>query len=146
MLANKTQEQTDRENWDHCKGIAEELEKIAQGLYIKCPECGEWVEVPDDIDEHQAARCECGAGLADADETMTIFDYLEDALDIEYRCGSSREYRSAQIMVACGGPTIYIDTGSKSVNLYWWCDRASYPLSNNAVSTIDDCMEELFNC
>ena len=70
-------------------------------------------------------------------EQMTLYDYFEDCLDIEYRCDGRREYRSVRVMVTCGGPNIYIDTATKQVELYWWTDRASYPLAYDAVDAVD---------
>ena len=43
-LAGMTQEQTNKENRDHCKRIAETLELYANGDAYKCPECGEVYE------------------------------------------------------------------------------------------------------
>ena len=49
-------------------------------------------------------------------------------------------------MVACGGPNIYVDTGSKAVELYWWTDRASYSLLSETAEAITAEFEELYNC
>ena len=49
-------------------------------------------------------------------------------------------------MVACGGPNIYVDTGSGQVELYWWGDSAKWGIDRNAVVAIDEAFEELFNC
>jgi hypothetical protein len=75
-----------------------------------------------------------------------LYDWAEDILDIEYRCGSDKELRSVQIMVTCGGPNIYVDTASKSVELYWWGDRASYPISYDAAAELDAWAEEYWRC
>ena len=77
---------------------------------------------------------------------MSIYDWLQDALDIEYVVSSDREYRACRIMVTCGGPNIYVDTRSGSVELYWWSDRASYPLSSSACFALDEALQELYNC
>ena len=75
-----------------------------------------------------------------------FFDYIADALDIEYRVGSEKEYRSARIMVAYGGPNVFIDTKNQLVQLYWWTEYAEYPLAYGVASWIDEYMEELYNC
>lgn len=77
---------------------------------------------------------------------MSGFDYLQDALDIEYRVGSDRKtYKSGEVLVAFGGPNIWIDTGSKEVIGAWWGDscRVSYAEDNLG---LDDALQELFNC
>lgn len=131
------------ENWEHCKHIADEIDDYCGGRVFKCPECGETFKVSDDREKH---RCSCGY-VDDIDEfyPQSIYDYLEDVYDIEYRIGSDKELRSVQIMVACGGPNIYLDTASKQVELYWWTERASYPLSSNAVANIDEWAEEYYS-
>ena len=142
----RTQERVDRENWEHCKRIAEELDRIADGKVYKCPECGEMVELEEN-DAGEMVCPECGAVIAPDDVfPLGMMDYFDDVLDIEYRCGSDRQYKSVCLMVACGGPNIYVDTGSKQVELYWWTDRASYPLRLDVVDAIDADFEEMFNC
>lgn len=141
-LANMTQEETNRENRNHCKRIAEDVEAFAEGRVYKCPNCGEYVQ-------DNVLFCDCGeqVDLIDGDwEQMSLYDYFEDCLDIEYRVGSDKEYRSVRIMVACGGPNIFIDTASKAVELYWWTDRASFLLSSDVCEEIDQWAEEYYNC
>lgn len=134
---------TDHENREHCKRIADDIDDYVEGRVFKCPECGEIINVPDDREKH---LCSCGyVDDIDEFEQLGIYDYLEDVLDIEYRIGIDKQLRSVQIMVACGGPNIYIDTASQRVELYWWGDSADYPLSSNAVASIDEWAEELYN-
>ena len=128
------------ENTRHCRLIAEELEKYANGLVYRCPECGEIITAPEEAEKY---RCSCGfVGELDEYEQQNMWDFFTDCLDIEYRCSSSKEYRSVQIMVACGGPNIYIDTASNKVELYWWGDRADWPLSYDTISAVDEWAEE----
>ena len=147
-LANMTQEQTDNENREHCKRIAEEVEAYAEGRVYKCPHCGEIYSIDDADETDEGHICPaCGEEIEDGDEEQqSLYDYFDDVFDIEYRISGGREYRSVQIMIACGGPNIYIDTGTAQVELYWWGDRASYPISYSARDEIDEYFEELFNC
>lgn len=153
--AETHQEKTDRENREHCQRIAEELEEYAAGNVYKCPECGReytWERIEETEHEDEAGwavyTCpDCGTEAREEDwEQMSLYDYFSDCLDIEYRCGSDREYRSACIMVSCGGPNIYIDTAEKAVLLYWWTDRARYYLSSDAVDAVDDWAQEYWDC
>jgi len=154
-LAGMTQEQTNEENRNHCKRIAEDLELYASGSAYKCPCCREVFD-HDDIaeSEHENAggitcyTCpHCNEEIEESDlEAVSLYDYFEDCLDIEYRCDAQREYRSVQIMVTCGGPNIFIDTATKQVELYWWGDRASYPISYDAVDAVDAWAEEYWGC
>ena len=147
-LANMTQEQTNKENRNHCKRIAELLEEYVNGDIYKCPECGDHcnMEEGENEDGKTIYKCSCGCVSEYEPEQMTLYDYLEDVYDIEYRISGDGDFRSVQIMVACGGPNIYIDTASKQVELYWWTDRADYPISYDAANALDEWAEEHYNC
>lgn len=139
------------ENREHCKAIAERLEAVAEGRYYRCPECNEWIEWNNDQydDESATYTCqECNATFDESElEAVSFYDYFEDGIyDVEFRIDSYREYRSVKIMVACGGPNIFIDTASGAVLLYWWTERAEYPLNRETVNAIDEWAEEWFNC
>lgn len=126
------------ENFEHCKSIAQELEKVYNGELFHCPECGELVE---------EGTCRCGAEVnEETAEQMSLYEFFDDALDIEYICGGRKEYRHVRIMVAFGGPNIYIDTAARAVKLYWWTDRAEYMLDSDVCDEIDFIFEEFFNC
>ena len=72
------------------------------------------------------------------------FDYVCEALDIEYRVMSNRTtYKSAELLVAFGGPNIYIDTNTNTVKGYWWNDKAEAHVD---ASELDDACKELFGC
>ena len=75
---------------------------------------------------------------------MSGYDYMSDVLDIEYRVGSEREYRSAEILVGFGGPNIWIDTKTQTVEGRWGSDSFSCPYIDNM--GLDEACEELFNC
>ena len=147
--AMTNQEKKDLDNRNTCKRIADELDAIAAGLVYRCPECGELIEWDNDQynnDERTYTCPNCRKTFEENElEPIAMYDYFADAFDIEYRIGSDREYRSVQVMVACGGPNIYVDTERKSVDLYWLGDRASYLLQPNTVYAIDECFSELFN-
>ena len=154
-LAGMTQEQTNEENRNHCKRIAEDLELYASGSAYKCPHCGEVYAMEKyEESEHDDAlgdtryNCPCcKTELYESDlESVGLYDYFDDALDVEFSCSSKKEYRSVRIMVAWGGPSIYIDTASKAVELYWWTDRASYPLLSDTVDALDEWAEDYWRC
>lgn len=147
MLAGMNQEQTNEYNRNHCKSIAEDLESYYNGNCRCCPECGEIIDRDwDDVgDKFCCPSCHSVTDIEDWDQ-QSLWDYFSDCLDIEYRVGSDNELRSVCIMVACGGPNIYIDTQSKRVELYWWGDRAWYPIDSGVCDEIDALFEELRQC
>ena len=75
---------------------------------------------------------------------FSAFDYLKDALDIEYIVSRKKEYLGARILVTFGGPNIWINTRTKTVEGYWWGDSAFSSFQDNL--GLDDALEELFSC
>lgn len=55
-------------------------------------------------------------------ESCCAEEFLHDALDINYTVDSDLRYKSALVLVAFGGPNIYINTGTKCVEGYWGGD------------------------
>lgn len=145
IARNLGKKHTAAENREHCRRIAEDVAEYAAGNVYRCPDCGEVFTAPEDCEKYRCPDC---GNVADLDkyEQLSLYDYLTDCYDIEYRCDSNREYRSVQIMIACGGPNIYLDTASKSVELYWWTDRAEWPLSYDSIAALDEWAEEYWNC
>ena len=132
------------DNKKHCKAIADTLEAIADGRLYKCPECGEYVE-------DNVLFCECGGQVDligndenDPWEMVSFYDYFENALDIDYIVNSSKEYKACRIMIAFGGPNIYVNTWERQVQLYWWNESANFYLSTEACEAIDEWAESYF--
>lgn len=137
------------ENQAHCKSIADRLELVAEGRLYICPECGEFFDCNETEEgpEYTTICPECDKELdTNALEQMTMFDYFNDCYNIEYRIDANGEYKSVELMVACGGPNIYVDTKTATVNLYWWGDSASWDFSRDTANAIDEAFEELWAC
>ncbi len=143
--ANMTQEETRKVNTDHCKHIANTLESYAYGQMWRCEECGEIVNDADypDFDGSIIDTCpHCGEEATF--EQLSVYDWLDDALDVNYVVSSNGHYMHGLVMVAYGGPSIYVNTRSCEVELYWWADRANYPITRAACDELDAALEELF--
>lgn len=78
------------------------------------------------------------------DQPFSAFDYLQDALDIEYIVNGKGEYLGARVLVAFGGPNIWVDTRRGIVEGHWWGDYAT--ASFNDGIGLDEALEELWNC
>lgn len=78
------------------------------------------------------------------DGEFTAFDYLQDALDIEYIVNIRGEYLGARVLVAFGGPNIWVNTRTGTVEGGWWGDRAEASFKDNL--GLDEALEELWNC
>jgi len=121
------------ENYNHCKHIAEELEAIAAGTVYM-------TEDGDIINENNITE-----DMEDV-EPFTMWDYFSDVYDIKYTISSDKTLCGVQLLVAFGGPNIYIDTNDGKVKLYWWTDYAEYELSREVIESINDCFQELYYC
>lgn len=77
-------------------------------------------------------------------EPSTAIDYICDALDIEYIVSSKKEFLGARILVCFGGPNVWINTKTDTVEGYWWGDECSMPYTDEL--GLHDAAEELFNC
>ena len=112
------------------------LQDIADGNMLICPECGErhnrddYTESENEDGETVYTCPSCGATVNDFDDldALTLSEYLADNFGIEYRIDDAGDLRSVQIMTACGGPNIYIDTERRAVCLHWWGSSAAFPI------------------
>jgi hypothetical protein len=78
-------------------------------------------------------------------DPMTGMDYLADALDIQYIVDGNKEYLGARVLVAFGGPNIWIDTLNNRVEGAWCSDKATI-YYNHDLMDIDDALRELWEC
>jgi hypothetical protein len=75
---------------------------------------------------------------------FSAFEYLEDALDIEYIVSSKKEFLGARVLVAFGGPNIWINTRTNTVEGHWWGDKASATFVDNF--GLNEVLEDMFYC
>lgn len=117
---------------NHVSHIADQLESPDEN-YCRNREC--------EMDANEHGDCvDCGETLG----PISGFDYLRDALDIEYIIGSDGGYRGARVLVTFGGPNIWIDTQNNRVEGHWWSDSASVGFVDNI--GLDDALCELWEC
>lgn len=146
------------ENWKDCKNISDKMDRIIDGYFKNID--GEAVEVLTDADgyyylEHDGIfYCEQGHkryfddDVEDIDslDDYTLFEYFADVLDYSYIVNHDKSFRAVRVLVAYGGPNIYIDTFSGKVELYWWSEYAEYTLRSDVIEAINDYFEEIYNC
>ena len=134
------------ENFEMCKRIAEKVEAYTLGKIHRCPECESEIQISETAgDKYCCPECRAVNDLKDW-EQLSLWDYMEDILDMEWILNGQREYKACRILVAFGGPNIYLDTMTGNVELYWWGDRASYRMTSEAVDAIDEWAEEYWGC
>jgi len=74
-------------------------------------------------------------------EDYSVYDYISDALDIEYIVNSKGEYMGARVLVAFGGPDIWVNTRTLTVEGHWWGDSA-YAQFTDGIG-LNDALQEL---
>lgn len=82
------------------------------------------------------------------DQPFSAYDYLEGVLDINWILNSDRSLKGARLLVAFGGPNIWIDTVKGTVEGAWWSDSytGSYDTDSEFARELDDALGELYAC
>lgn len=151
---------TKLEHDNHCKSIAETLKKYNSGDYFLYD--GELFPL-DSEDEFWSTENNSyyldddgfyyyeidGEKIDERDvEPASLWDYFDgDGIyNIDYVCNSYKELQAVRIMIACGGPNIYINTWDKKVELYWWTEHGEHWLDNDLCEAINEVFEQYWNC
>ena len=72
----------------------------------------------------------------------TAHDWMEGTYDIRYYVRQDKSYLGAEILVAGGGPTIWVNTYTQQVEGYWGGDKVLEPFIDNI--GLDDYCEEMY--
>jgi hypothetical protein len=67
-----------------------------------------------------------------------------EAYSIRYIIDGSGEYLGARLMIAGGGPNVWVDTFEGEIQGFWGSDRCSFPIWD--YEYIDDYWEEMYKC
>ena len=149
------------ENLKHVQNIVKDMEKYASGDYFiyngelfpigerafsEIPGCT--IQQENVLNEvHMFYIMPDGEAIFEGDlEVATIGDYFDDFYDIDYVIGGDKHYKACRVLVAFGGPNIYIDTWEKQVQLFWWSDTAIADIPDELCAAIDEFFEVLYNC
>ena len=107
-------------------------ETCEEQLRRMCKNIADGISSPEMItDEETGEKREQSAG-----------DWMEDVYDIRYYVDSRKEYLGAELMVAGGGPTIWVNTWTKEVEGHWGGDRVTWAFQDNL--DLDGYCEEMY--
>ena len=90
-----------------------------------------------------------GYGTENEDgEYQDAFQYLDGVLDINWVLNSDRTFKGARLLVAFGGPNIWIDTVKGTVEGAWWGDSYtdSYNTDSEFSNDLNEALETLYAC
>ena len=68
--------------------------------------------------------------------------FIKDTYDIRYLVAQDKSFLGAEILVAGGGPTIWVDTFREQVTGWWGTDRVQWYYQDNL--GLNDYMEEMY--
>ena len=71
-------------------------------------------------------------------------DYREDVLDFEWIFNGDKTLKGARILVAFGGPNIWINTVTEQVEGYWWSDTVILSYHNDELD-LADTVDAIYN-
>ena len=71
-------------------------------------------------------------------------EFMDTTYDIRYIVDREKRYFSAELLVAGGGPTIWVSLNEMEVQGYWGGDRVNVPFSDNL--GLDEYCEEMYGC
>ena len=83
--------------------------------------------------------------ISDENNTMKQLEaFMDGVYDMRYIVDREKRYFSAELLVAGGGPTIWVSLNEMEVQGYWGGDRVNEPFIDNL--GLDDYLEELYGC
>ena len=84
---------------------------------------------------------EIAQDISDPPSTQASPDvYMEDVYDIEWITFKDGSYKAARLLVAGGGPSIWVNLQTNTVDGYWWNDTCKCPFVDNL--GLDEYLEE----
>ena len=81
-------------------------------------------------------------GISDPEEGETASSWMEGVYDIRYIVDREKRYFSAELLVAGGGPTIWVSLNEMEVQGYWGGDKVLEPFIDNL--DLDGYCEEMY--
>tara|TARA_R100000700_G_scaffold31076_1_gene38114 strand:- start:66 stop:401 length:336 start_codon:yes stop_codon:yes gene_type:complete len=85
---------------------------------------------------------EISAGNPEGKDSKTASAWMEGTYDIRYYVDREKRYLGAEIMVAGGGPTVWVNLYTGYVEGYWGGDKVFEPFTDNL--GLDDYCEEMY--
>ena len=96
--------------------------------------------IADDISNPKISKDDGGEAI----ELQTAHEWMEGVYDIEWITFNDLSYKAARLLVAGGGPNIWVNVQTKEVEGYWASDRITEPFIDNL--GLDEYLEELHAC
>ena len=83
-------------------------------------------------------------GITEGKSASHWFDDGNDIYNIEWITHQDHSYKAARLMVAGGGPVVWVNTQTGTVDGYWGTDKVHWHYTDNI--GLDDYLSELHGC
>ena len=70
-----------------------------------------------------------------------VHEWMNDVYDIEWITFNDHSYKAARLLVAGGGPNIWVNLQTGTVDGYWWSDTYKHRFEDNL--GLDEYLEDL---
>ena len=77
-------------------------------------------------------------------EDASVASWMDGVYNIEWITHQDKTYKAARLLVAGGGPNIWVNLDTKYVEGYWGGDKVEQPFTDNL--GLDDYCEEMYGC
>ena len=114
-------------------------EQEKKELDSKCSEtCNEQLErmvknIAEDITD--------GLKIDDTSGTGTVSEFMDHVYNIEWITHQDHSYKAARLLVAGGGPNIWVNLQTNTVDGYWGSDKRSWGFVDNI--GLDEYLQEM---
>ena len=71
-------------------------------------------------------------------------EWMDHVYDIEWITNQDKTYKAARLLVAGGGPNIWVNLLTNTVDGYWGTDKCSWGFMDNI--GLDDYLAEMYGC
>ena len=85
-----------------------------------------------------------GLKIDDTSGNETVSQWMENVYNIEWITHQDHSYKAARLLVAGGGPNIWVNLMTNTVDGYWGSDKFSWGFADNI--GLDEYLEEMHGC
>ena len=82
--------------------------------------------------------------ITDGGQIGGVHDFMDHVYDIEWITHRDHSYKAARLLVAGGGPNIWVNLQDMNVEGYWGSDKCIHGFIDNI--GLDDYLSELHDC
>ena len=114
--------------------VKKKSETCGEQLRRMCRDIANGISRPEEITDEETGE----------KRTETASDWMERTYDIRYIVDREKRFMAAEILVAGGGPTVWVNLYTNEVEGYWGGDRVTMAFTDNL--GLDDYCEEMYGC